>query len=131
MLIHEYFTSAEYAELSPRAVKLLIDLYCQFRGVNNGDFCATFKVMKQRGWSSNDQLHKALHELLDAGWIVVTRQGGRRVCSLYAVTFLPIDECSGKLDINPTRLPSHSWKRRIQAPTGGNVTASSLSRHAA
>jgi len=34
-LIHAYFESPEYARLSPRAVKALIDLYCQYRGSNN------------------------------------------------------------------------------------------------
>lgn len=111
MLVHAYFESPEYARLSPRAVKALIDLWCQFRGANNGDLCATFKLMRVRGWTSNDQLQKALRELLDAGWLVATRQGGRHRPTLYAVTFMPINECGGKLDVSPTRTALHSWKR--------------------
>jgi hypothetical protein len=126
MFIHAYFQSPEYAELSPRAVKLLVDLYCQFTGYNNGDFCATWSPksngrpnqwpgMRKLGWSSKSQLSKALKELRDRGWIVVTRQGGRHVCSLYAVTFLGINECGGKLDVAANPAPTNSWKRSRQA----------------
>jgi hypothetical protein len=116
MLIHEYFTSSEYAELSPRAVKALIDIYTQFRGSNNGDLTAAWSVMAKRGWTSKDQLSKALRELLERGWLTVTRQGGfeggKHRPRLYAVTWLGIDYCDGKLDVQPHPAPSHAWKRR-------------------
>jgi hypothetical protein len=115
-LIHAYFESPEYAELSPRAVKALIDVYCQFRGGNNGDLCATFSIMKARGWKSKDQLAKAMQELLERGWLMVTRQGGRHLPTLLAVTFLPINECGGKLDMKPTVSPPHLWKRSSASP---------------
>lgn len=105
MLIHAYFQSSEYAELSPRAVKLLIDLYCQYRGKNNGDLCATYSMMKKVGWSSNDQLQKALAELLATGWIIVARRGGRRIPHLYALTFIGIDN-TGKLDSHVRASPA-------------------------
>lgn len=110
-LIHAYFQSPEYAALSPRAVKLLMDLYVQFRGTNNGNFCATWKFMQAVGWKSKDTLSKALKELLETGWLVVTRRGGRKIPTLYAVTFIPIDACGGRLDLRPTLTPLHSWKR--------------------
>lgn len=120
-LIHAYFQSPEYAELSPRAVKALIDLYCQYNGFNNGDLCASWTApamgrnriwpgMRARGWRSKDLLHKALKELLDRGWIVVTRQGGMHYATLYAVSFLGIDSCGNKLDVTPNPVPSHLWK---------------------
>jgi hypothetical protein len=116
MLIHDYFTSPEYAELSSRAVKLLIDIYTQFRGSNNGDLTAAWSVMAKRGWTSKDQLGKALRELLERGWVIVTRQGGfkggKHLPRLYAVTWLGIDHCDGKLDVRPHPAPSHAWKRR-------------------
>lgn len=111
MLVHDYFTSPEYAMLSPRAVKALIDLYTQFRGANNGDMCAAWKLMRPLGWTSRDQLQKALAELLERGWISITRQGGRRIATLYAVTFLGIDRCDGKLDVTPNATPQHLWRR--------------------
>ena len=110
-LIHAYFQSPEFAGLSPRAVKALIDIYCQYRGNNNGDLCAAISIMKARGWRSKDQLSKALKELIEKGWLTITRQGGRNMATLYAVTFMPIDECHGKLDVMPTSTPLHLWKR--------------------
>ena len=121
MLIHAYFQSKEYAMLSPRAVKALIDLYCQYRGKNNGDLCATWTFMKKVGWSSKDQLAKAIKELLDTEWIMVTRQGGRKIPTLYAVTFRAIDECGGKLDVRPTLAPLHSWKRETMSLKSATV----------
>jgi hypothetical protein len=114
-LIHDYFESQQYASLSPRAVKVLVDLYCQYRGNNNGDLCAAKALMAQRGWRSSSQLQKALKELLQRGWIVVTRQGGRHAPTLYAVTFVGIDFCGGKLDVAANPVAGHDWKRANQA----------------
>lgn len=115
MLVHEYFTSVEYAELSPRALKALVDVYTQFRGNNNGDLQASWSLMSKRGWTSKDQLGKAICELLERGWLLVTRQGGfqggRHLPRLYAVTWLGIDYCGGKLDVSPNPVPAHAWKR--------------------
>lgn len=111
MLFHAYFTSPEYAELSAIAVKALIDLYCQYRPGKNGDLSAAWKLMRPRGWVSKDTLWRAVRELTDKGWIVVTRQGGRRIPTLYAVTWLGIDECGKKLDVKPSAVPLNSWKR--------------------
>lgn len=110
MLIHEYFTSVQYARLSPAALKALIDLYTQFRGKNNGDLCAAWPIMAPRGWTSKSALAKAVQELLDGGWIIVTRMGGNRVARLYAVTWLGIDHCDGKLDVKPNPVPAMLWK---------------------
>ncbi len=99
-----------YATLSPRAVKLLYDLYGQYRGHNNGDFTMAWSIMSTKGWNSKDQLNKARLELLQKGFIVQTRQGWNNHCSLYGVTFQPIDECGGKLDMQPTRTSLGWWK---------------------
>ncbi len=107
---HTILEHDNYASLSARAVKLLIDLFAQYRGSNNGDLAAAWKLMQKRGWRSKETLHRAKRELLEKGFIVTTRQGGRHVCSLFAVTWLAIDECGGKLDIAPTRVASGYWK---------------------
>lgn len=111
-LPHVYFQSEQYAALSARAVKLLIDLYCQYRGKNNGDLTASWVVMKKRGWTSKSQLQKGLKELESRGWILKTRQGSIHKASLYAVTFQGIDYCSGKLDsgVMPDARPLLLWK---------------------
>lgn len=122
-LPHAILESVEYAALSAHAVKLLLDLFAQYRGDNNGDFSAAWKVMKSRGWTSKAMLYRALRELQNKGWIVTTRQGGKarlganRICSLYAVTWKPIDPCDGKLDVAFTRVASSTWRRENQKAT--------------
>ena len=116
---HHVVNHENFRTLSPRATKLLIDLLAQFRGYNNGDLAATLKMMQERGWNSSDQLNKAKNELVDRDIIWVTRQGGRNKACLYAVTFFPIDECKGKLDVASTRTAPVNWKNRLSSPLVG------------
>lgn len=95
----------DFKSLSKRALKLLIDLLTQYNGCNNGDLCAAMTLMKKRGWSSNDQRYKALQELLGKEIILQTRQGGKKIASLFAITWRPIDPCNGKIDIDSTVKP--------------------------
>lgn len=108
-----------FRTLSPRATKLLIDLLAQYRGYNNGDLAATIKMMRERGWNSSDQLHKAKRELIEKDVIMVTRQGGLNKANLYAVTWFPIDECNGKLDIRSTTTAPTNWKKGLPSPLAG------------
>jgi hypothetical protein len=109
-LPHHILESPQYASLSAPAVKLLLDLFAQYRGNNNGDFCAVWSLMKKRGWRSRDTLAKSIKALLKSGFIIKTRQGGWNLACLYAVTWLAIDECGGKLDVSATRVPDNLWK---------------------
>ncbi|MEH6473614.1 MAG: hypothetical protein V7752_20510 [Halopseudomonas sp.] len=94
---------ADYIALSPKAVKLFNDIGAQYNGRNNGDLCASITPMMKRGWRSRDQLSKAIKELIARNWIIQTRQGGLNMGpNLYAITWQPIDECGGKLDVQPT-----------------------------
>lgn len=111
MLRKDVITSEQFANLSYKAIKLLIDVLEQYNGNNNGDLCITMSVMKKKGWKSSGTLHSAKNELSEKGWIVQTRQGGRHRCSLYAVTMHPIDECGGKLEVRSTRTASNLWKK--------------------
>lgn len=108
--------SNSYAGLSAYAVKLLNDLLSQYYGSNNGDLCATYNVMKKRGWKSKGTLNRAVKELVKTGFIEVSRQGGRHLCSLYALTFYAIDECKGKLDIAATTKPKSLWRKNEPVP---------------
>lgn len=106
-------TSSEaWANTSAWGIRLIMNLVAQYRGNNNGDLCATWKFMKNRGWKSKDTLDRAKKELLDKKWIVITRKGGRKTPDLIALTFWGIDECNGKLDphIFPRLNPLDSWK---------------------
>lgn len=107
---HAVLNSPNYLALSAHAVKLLFDMAAGFKGGNNGDLCAAWSLMKERGWKSRDTLDKARHQLLYYGLIELTRQGGLHQASLYAMTWWAIDECKGKLDIAPTRVASGLWK---------------------
>ncbi|MBO68727.1 MAG: hypothetical protein CL398_10495 [Acidiferrobacteraceae bacterium] len=119
MMPHHVLAHDNFKTLSPRATKFLMDLLAQFRGNNNGDLCATLKTMRERGWNSSDQLHKAKNELIEKDVIIVARQGGLNKANLYAVTWFPIDECKGKLDVAPTRTAPVNWKNRSSSPLVG------------
>jgi hypothetical protein len=51
-------------------------------------------------------------ELLEAGFVIQTRLGGRNKCALFALTWFGIDECGGKLDIPATPVPPNDWLRK-------------------
>ena len=101
----------DFISLKGNSIKLLIDLGYQYNGYNNGDLCASLSVLRKRGWNSNQQLAKALKELLERNLIVQTKQGGLNLGpNLYAITWQPIDECNGKLDANPTTVAPRSFR---------------------
>ena len=103
--------SSDFISLKGNSIKLLIDIAQQYNGYNNGDLCASLSVMRKRGWNSNQQLSKALKELIDKNLIMQTKQGGLNIGpNLYAITWQPIDDCKGKLDVKPTTLPTRSFK---------------------
>jgi hypothetical protein len=127
---------------SHRARSLLMDLCWQLRfksggAVNNGDLSIAPKILQPRGWTSQDQVHKAKEELIHLGLIILTRQGGLNMPSLYALTWLAIDECDGKLDLAPTstapgqwRGPKQRWvpKKSPSPPHGQALSATRTSR---
>lgn len=101
----------DFISLKGNSIKLLVDLGRQYNGRNNGDLCASLSVMKKRGWNSNQQLTKALKELLERNLIVQTKQGGLNMGpNLYAITWQPINECQGKLDMGPTTTPPRNFR---------------------
>jgi hypothetical protein len=110
-LPHSLLRHPNFISLSPRATKLFLDLASNYVGNNNGDLSCAWKQMKARGWKSHDQVFKAQTELLEKGFLMKTRQGGRNKCNLYALTLWSIDECKGKLDVSATNVPSHDWKK--------------------
>jgi len=108
---HQVTNSENYRGLSIRARALLHDTNARYNSFNNGDFDYTLKNMRLWGWNSNDVIARAKSELLIKGWIILTRQGGRNMCSLYALTLWPINECNGKLDRSPTSVALAYWKQ--------------------
>ena len=100
--------------LSSRAVKLLMNVTSSNTGFNNGDLAVTLTVMAPFGWKSNDQLRKALAELLHYGFLVQTRQGGRNLCSLYALSWHAIDHCKGKHDSMERHTSMDYWRNQVE-----------------
>ena len=97
-------------QLSGRAHKALLYLASQYNGKNNGDLQAAWKLAKHAGWTSNGSLKRGVSELMEAGFVSLTRQGGRNHCSLYALTWFSIDACDGKLDVTATKVASNEWR---------------------
>jgi hypothetical protein len=112
----------DFIGLSGVQTKLLIDIASQYNGYNNGDLCASLSVLKKRGWNSNDTISNGLKELTARNLIIQTKQGGLGLGpNLYAITWQPIDECKGKLDVPATTSASRSFKEnKVPTPSGGS-----------
>lgn len=108
----------DFRKLSGSAHKILLALLRQYRGNNNGDLSITFSEAKHWGIGSKATLQKAKQELIDRNLIIKTREGcfinpGAK-CDLFAITWEPIDECDGKLDVAPTTTAPRKFR---QSPT--------------
>ncbi|GAA5101636.1 hypothetical protein [Wohlfahrtiimonas larvae] len=116
MLRHDVFNSKAYFALSPIAAKLLLDAMAIYNRLNNGDLSFAFSVMKDKGWNSETTLRKAIKELLDAEFLILSRQGGRNNRpNLYALSFYNINDCLNKdgfskIDIKATKKAPDNWK---------------------
>ena len=109
--------SRAYIQANPYARMLLLDLAMQYRGDNNGDLCAAWKVMQPRGWRSEETLQKAKRDLIDLGLIVETRKGARpNKATLYAVTWCALDQCGGKLDMSDRAFPRGAYRMNDPLP---------------
>lgn len=106
-LPHIVLNNEDYINLSYKSKALLTDLAMQYNGRNNGDFSSALGVMKKRGWKRSATLSAATKELVEANLILKTREGkflnpGAK-CTLYAITWEPIDDCYGKdLEVRAT-----------------------------
>jgi len=117
-LLKHVGNSDEYGQLSGSAVKLLIELHLQYNGHNNGDLCATWSQLRKRGFKSKGTLSRSLKELIATKFIVLSRISYQwQKPNLYAITYLSIDECNGKLDIKETVTAPNSWRTEIQLAT--------------
>jgi hypothetical protein len=120
-LSHIVVCSAQWARLSPFAVKLLLELLGQYRGNNNGDLTTAWTVLRPRGWKSKQSLYKAIDELEAGAWIQRTRQGGRHTATLWAITIFALDDdnprVKAKMDIVAGDFRRGAWaQQRIDPP---------------
>lgn len=115
--------SPDYCALPGRAVKLLMDLACQYNGRNNGDLTVAYSVLRKRGWSSKGTISAAVQDLLKADLIRLSRPGqfthpGGRP-ALYALTWKNVDECPGKdLILEPTTTPLRKFSLEANKKPG-------------
>lgn len=112
----EMIRSRAFAELSPHAAKLFLDLCAQLgpNSLRNGDLTATPGVMRARGWTSEPTLKAAVQELLNAGLLILSRQGNKRRCSLYALTPWPLDCDLSKIDITQNAYQCADWTKGLR-----------------
>lgn len=105
-LLHALMDTEDFRGLSGSAHKVLMCLMRQYRGNNNGDLSAAFRHAERWGIGSKSTWASALKELQACNLITRTRvgqftnPGGR--CALYALTWLPIDECDDKIEVAAT-----------------------------
>lgn len=112
-LPHFLTDSPEFASLTPKAVKLLVEIARRYKGKNNGDLSIPWDAVKLRGWRSRTTMIAARDELVDKGFILTTRHGGNHVCNLYAITWEAIDDCPGRgLEVTPTTTAPNHWRRK-------------------
>jgi len=91
-IVRSVFDSSAYPALSPHACKLLLELVGQYRGDNNGNLTLAWSVVSKRGWRSRTTLWRCKKELIEAGFIYVTRKGHMpSTCDLLALTWFPLD----------------------------------------
>ena len=91
-IVRSVFDAPQFFKLSPHACKLLFELIGQYRGNNNGDLTVAWSVVSKRGWRSKTTLWRCKSELIQAGFICVTRKGRMpKTCELLALTWFPLD----------------------------------------
>jgi len=101
---------SNFYRLSGNATKLLLWLGKQFNGFNNGDLSATWSQVQNYGFRSKSTLAESRAELLHYRMVIIARHGGTNKPTLYALSWIPIHECNGKLDIDVTKTPCGGWK---------------------
>ncbi len=91
-IVRSVFDCPAFTALSPHACKLLLELAGQYRGDNNGNLTVAWSVVSKRGWKSRTTLWRCKSELIEAGFVYVTRIGGfPSTCELLALTWFPLD----------------------------------------
>lgn len=111
---HAVMRSENWKRMPARAVKLICALGVQYNGKNNGDLSAEWPKMRALGWRSPNTVDRAEIDAMRFGMIERTHRGGRHSCHLYALTWLPIHECGGKLEVPATNVASGLWKEAPQ-----------------
>lgn len=110
MMRHDLLASPLFQRLSGNAQKVFNYLLGQYKGSNNGNLSCTNTQAAPALGISEKTLYNALKELKEAGLILVSREGYKKQCALYALSCFPINE--GKHTLKPTSKAPDNWKRK-------------------
>lgn len=111
-MLHIVLTHESFLNLSPVAHKTLNYLAGQCNGYNNGDLDICETNARRRGLRmSAASLRRGAKELLEAGFIELTRQGGRNRNNLYALSWYDITFDPKKHDY-AFGGPTMRWRRQ-------------------
>lgn len=107
-----FLASRACAELSLLAWKMLLVLLGQLgtNGYGNGRLDLHRSRLKAAGWSSAASASAAIHELIEANLLVVTRRGHKGCIGLYAVTLFPMHCDRKNLEVGPSGWTIKSWR---------------------
>jgi hypothetical protein len=126
-LPHYVIRSRQWRALSGNAIKFLIELAAAYDGSNNGDLALTRGQALERGWKSGGTRDRAAEEAVEAGFAIITRHGHRKLCTLYAITWEPIDDVGKSVMYRAEHKASRLWESRglphngaTYAPPEGN-----------
>jgi len=93
---HSVLHCPDYIALTPVAKVLLIELTRQYNGKNNGDLTLAWSIMRERGFNAESTVLRGKKNLLERKIVTEVRKGiakkGVRLCSLYALNWLRVDE---------------------------------------
>jgi hypothetical protein len=134
-IVRSVFDCPAFSALSPHACKLLLDLAGQYRGDNNGNLTVAWSVVSTRGWKSRTTLWRCKAELINAGFVYVTRKGHMpSTCELLALTWFPLDvspkfdpealacfRVKAYRDKTPLPMPTLKLKPDWTQPNGGRA----------
>jgi hypothetical protein len=127
------FDCPAFTALSPHACKLLLEVVSQYRGDNNGNLTVAWSIVSKRGWKSRTTLWRCKAELIEAGFVYVTRKGHMpSTCELLALTWFPLDvspkfdpealacfKAKAYRDKTPLPMPNMKPKLDWTQPNGG------------
>ena len=111
-LPHYVIRSEQWRALSGNAIKFLVELASAYDGSNNGDLSLTRGQALKKGWRSGETRDQAADEAVEAGFALLTRQGHKGVCNLYAITWEAIDDVGKGVMYAPEYKASRLWQSR-------------------
>ncbi len=115
-LLNEMVGSPAFRDLKPHAVKLLVAVARGYYGSNNASLIMPFELARAWGFNNERTYTKALKELVDHGFIEMTRPAvrrGRPMAARWAITWRPIDEPMEEHPhfATPTEKASNDWRK--------------------